>query len=347
MDVKERRERKGVAQNTMRWSSKYDSMGVTDKPKWLRNPTKGKRKPKQPKKKKKKTEDGEIPTNQPIGKRIRGLERTIPFLEGLIAKETDPVKNKELKDSIQEKQTLLEGFKAQQKIQRRAHKKMCREVHYIKKYKAVKFYEKRTIIRELNKILKHKKPDNPDSEVMSPEEENLQKQLLYVNHFPLGQKYFFIRLKTPTDPRQIEKQNQIMQDILQKYPLPQNKYIYGKKNSNDEANEDLDELEGGEIDFDDEDFDASDLIGIEGEESDEEDDDDDGEVDNKEDDEGIQTTQQTSTNNKNNNKKRKFEEKVNKMEQGNEEQEQQESDEEDDDEAPKEVKTRTKKQKLK
>ena len=101
-------------------------------------------------------------------KRIRNLERMLAKSEATMPEELKIAKQKELKDL------------------RKSEKSKKEAELFETRYKKIRFFEKKKIIRKLENLEKQKKEEGANIDV---EKAEYKKYLTYVNNFPVNQKY--------------------------------------------------------------------------------------------------------------------------------------------------------------
>lgn len=117
-----------------------------------------------------------------VKNRIRGLER-------LLKKEDlDPKVRKKKAEELEDLQRTFEQ-----------HKQAEKERKYALRYRRIKFFERVKVERQIKKLLRDQKEDDLD-EVEKATMNDLKDKLMYITHFPKGEKYVSLLVNCPEDP---------------------------------------------------------------------------------------------------------------------------------------------------
>mmetsp|Transcript_579 Transcript_579/g.1207 ORF Transcript_579/g.1207 Transcript_579/m.1207 type:complete len:220 (+) Transcript_579:79-738(+) len=138
------------------------------------------------------------------GKKVRSLKNRIRDVEKLLAKEGI---SEELRAAMESKLALLQEEKAEKDLKEK-------ERAFAVKYKKVKFFERKKVIKRIERTRNEMEAEK-DEEKKKKLEEQLEleeKRLNYIVHFPPLEKYISLFPSTPHTEEVDEKQRKFMEE---------------------------------------------------------------------------------------------------------------------------------------
>ncbi|XP_003383120.2 PREDICTED: rRNA-processing protein EFG1-like isoform X2 [Amphimedon queenslandica] len=143
-------------------------------------------------------------TMSSTGKKRKGLKQQLRDTNRLLSKSDLPETVRVSKERIAKLIT--------QEIKEKEKKERDKKIN--KKYKMVKFFEKRKVTRKLKSLTKQLiTATDEDREALLLEIDNLKKDLNYITYFPNGHKYISLYPTTSTSERSLQMRDDIYQSI--------------------------------------------------------------------------------------------------------------------------------------